>query len=89
MYFNLDNDRLICRPTPSLVADREEEPLRLLGLLEVLDRLLEQVLADVAESRRREEIRSSGAIVASIVIATVWLLTAATASGLVVAYISR
>jgi len=46
-------------------------------------------LADVAESRRREEIRSSGAVVAAIVIATVWLLTAVTASGLVVAYISR
>jgi uncharacterized membrane protein YkvA (DUF1232 family) len=46
-------------------------------------------LADVAELRRREEIRSSGAIVAAVVIATVWLLTAVTASGLVVAYISR
>jgi uncharacterized membrane protein YkvA (DUF1232 family) len=46
-------------------------------------------LADVAELRRKEEIRSSGAIVAAIVIASLWLLTAVTASGLVVAYISR
>jgi len=46
-------------------------------------------LADVAELRRREEIRSSGAIVAAIVIAMVWLLTAVTASGLVAAYISH
>jgi uncharacterized membrane protein YkvA (DUF1232 family) len=46
-------------------------------------------LADAAERRRKEEIRSMAAIVTSVVIATVWLLAAVTASALVAAYIRR
>ena len=44
-------------------------------------------LADAAETRRKEEIRSTAAVVASIVIATVWLLAAITASALMAKYI--
>jgi uncharacterized membrane protein YkvA (DUF1232 family) len=44
-------------------------------------------LADVAEIRRKEKIRSTAALVASVVIATVWLLAAITASALMAKYI--
>jgi uncharacterized membrane protein YkvA (DUF1232 family) len=43
--------------------------------------------ADAAEIRRKEEIRSRAAVVASVVIATVWILAAVTASALMAAYI--
>jgi uncharacterized membrane protein YkvA (DUF1232 family) len=46
-------------------------------------------LADAAQLRRKEEIRSTAATIASVVIVTVWLLAAVTASALMVAYISR
>ena len=49
--FHLDHDRLSCRPSAGLIVDRQEESLRLFGLLKVLNRLLEQV---IAESRSRE-----------------------------------
>ena len=45
--------------------------------------------ADDAEVLRRDKIRSSAAMVAAIVIATVWLLTAVAANGLMAAYIRR
>lgn len=44
-------------------------------------------LAKVAEMRRKEEIRSSAAVVASVTIVTLWLFAAVTASALVAAYI--
>jgi uncharacterized membrane protein YkvA (DUF1232 family) len=44
-------------------------------------------LADAAEMRRNEEIRSTAAVVVSVVIVTVWLLAAVTASALMAAYI--
>jgi uncharacterized membrane protein YkvA (DUF1232 family) len=44
-------------------------------------------LADVAEIRRNEKVRSPAALVASVIIATVWLLAAITASALVAKYI--
>lgn len=43
-------------------------------------------LADAAEARRKEEIRSAAAVVASLVIATVWILAAIIASALMAAY---
>jgi uncharacterized membrane protein YkvA (DUF1232 family) len=43
-------------------------------------------LADAAEIRRREEIRSRAAVIASVVVATVWLLAAVGASALMAAY---
>jgi uncharacterized membrane protein YkvA (DUF1232 family) len=46
-------------------------------------------LADAAEVRRNEEIRSTAAVVVSVVIVTVWLLAAVTASALMAAYIRR
>jgi uncharacterized membrane protein YkvA (DUF1232 family) len=46
-------------------------------------------VAAAAELRRREQVRSSAPIVAAIVIATVWLLSAVAASGLMTAYIYR
>jgi len=46
-------------------------------------------LADAAEIRRKEEIRSSATVAASVVIATVWLLAAITASALMAKYIRR
>jgi uncharacterized membrane protein YkvA (DUF1232 family) len=45
-------------------------------------------LADVAEIRRKEEIRSTPALVAFVVIAAVWLLAAVGAGILVAGYIS-
>jgi uncharacterized membrane protein YkvA (DUF1232 family) len=45
--------------------------------------------AEAAEARRKEEITSSARTVAAIAIATVWLLLAVAASGLIAAYISR
>jgi uncharacterized membrane protein YkvA (DUF1232 family) len=45
--------------------------------------------ADDAEVRRKDKIRSSAAMVAAVVIATVWLLTAVAANGLIAAYIRR
>lgn len=46
-------------------------------------------LADACEVRRKEQIRSSAAVVGSIVIAVVWLLAAVTASALMAAYLSH
>jgi uncharacterized membrane protein YkvA (DUF1232 family) len=43
-------------------------------------------LADAAETRRKEEIRSTSAAVASVVIATVWILAAIVASALIAAH---
>jgi len=45
--------------------------------------------ADDAEVRRKHQIGSSAAIVAAVVIVTVWLLTAVAANGLIAAYIRR
>jgi uncharacterized membrane protein YkvA (DUF1232 family) len=45
-------------------------------------------LADAAEMRRKEEIRSTAAVVAFVAIAAVWLLAAVGASILVARYIS-
>jgi uncharacterized membrane protein YkvA (DUF1232 family) len=45
--------------------------------------------ADDAEVRRKDQIRSSAAMVAAVVIATMWLLTAVAANGLIAAYIRR
>ena len=44
-------------------------------------------LADAAEIRRKEEIRSTAAVIASIVIATLWFLAAITASALMARHI--
>jgi len=44
-------------------------------------------LADAAEARRREEVRSLPTVLACIAIGAVWLLAAITASGLLAAYI--
>jgi uncharacterized membrane protein YkvA (DUF1232 family) len=46
-------------------------------------------LAEAAEVRRKEEIRSSAAIVAAVVVPAVWLLVAVAGSGLMAAYISH
>lgn len=46
-------------------------------------------LAEAAEVRRKDEIRSSATIVAAVVVATVWLLAAVTGGGLMVAYTSH
>jgi uncharacterized membrane protein YkvA (DUF1232 family) len=43
-------------------------------------------LADAAEVRRKEKIKSRAAVVASIAIATVWVLAAVVASALMAAY---
>ena len=45
-------------------------------------------LADAAEMRRKEEVRSAPALVAFVVIATVWLLAAVGAGVLMARYIS-
>jgi uncharacterized membrane protein YkvA (DUF1232 family) len=45
-------------------------------------------LADAAEMRRKEEIRSTAAVIAFVAIAAVWVLAAVGASLLVVRYIS-
>ena len=45
--------------------------------------------AKAAETRRKEEIRSSAAAFASVAIVTLWLLAAVTASALVARYIPR
>jgi uncharacterized membrane protein YkvA (DUF1232 family) len=44
-------------------------------------------LAKAAEMRRKEEIRSSAAVVASVTIVTLWLFAAVTASALMAGYI--
>jgi uncharacterized membrane protein YkvA (DUF1232 family) len=44
-------------------------------------------LAEKAEVRRKEEIRSSATVVAAVLIATLWLLAAVAASALMAAYI--
>lgn len=46
-----------------------------------------QQLADAAEIRRKEEVRSTAALVASIVIALLWLLAAMAASAWMAKYI--
>jgi uncharacterized membrane protein YkvA (DUF1232 family) len=46
-------------------------------------------LAEAAEVRRKEEIRSPATMVAAVVIATLWLVAAATASALMAAYIRQ
>ena len=43
--------------------------------------------ADAAEIRRKEEIRSTAAVIGSVAVATVWLVAAITASALMAAYI--
>ena len=45
-------------------------------------------LADAAEMRRKEEIRSTGAIIGLVALVTVWLLVAAGLSVLMARYIS-
>ena len=45
--------------------------------------------AEDAKERRKGETRSAAAVVAAIVVATVWLLTAVAANGLMAAYIHR
>jgi uncharacterized membrane protein YkvA (DUF1232 family) len=44
-------------------------------------------LADAAAMRRKEEIRSRAAIIASVIIAALWLLAAVAASALMAAYL--
>jgi uncharacterized membrane protein YkvA (DUF1232 family) len=44
-------------------------------------------LADAAEIRRKEEIKSRAAVIASVAVATVWLLAAVGASTLMAAYV--
>jgi uncharacterized membrane protein YkvA (DUF1232 family) len=64
--------------------------VKLLRRITPVDVLAEcRELADAAEMRRNEEIRSTAAVVASVVIVTVWLLAAVTASALMAAYIRR
>jgi uncharacterized membrane protein YkvA (DUF1232 family) len=46
-----------------------------------------RALADAAEMRRKEEIRSTAAVVASVVIATVWIAAAVVASVLMAKYL--
>jgi uncharacterized membrane protein YkvA (DUF1232 family) len=46
-------------------------------------------LADAAEARRKEKIRSKAAVIASIAIATVWFLGAVVASMLIATYFRR
>ena len=48
-----------------------------------------RALANVADAQRKEKIRSGAAVVASIAIATIWLLAAITASALIAAYLYR
>jgi uncharacterized membrane protein YkvA (DUF1232 family) len=45
------------------------------------------VVAEVAETRRKEEIKSRAAVIASVAVATVWLLAAVGASALMAAYV--
>ncbi|MGA7186933.1 MAG: YkvA family protein, partial [Candidatus Acidiferrales bacterium] len=47
-----------------------------------------RALADAAEMRRKQEIRSTGAIIGFVAIAAVWLLVAAGVSILIARYIS-
>ena len=46
-------------------------------------------LANAADARRKEKIRSGAAVVASVAIATIWLLAALAASALIAAYFYR
>jgi uncharacterized membrane protein YkvA (DUF1232 family) len=46
-------------------------------------------LADAAETRRNEEIRSTAGLVASVVVVTAWFLVSVTATALIAAYISH
>jgi len=46
-------------------------------------------LAEAAEVRRKDEIRSSATIVAALVVATVWLFAAVAGGGLMAEYISH
>jgi uncharacterized membrane protein YkvA (DUF1232 family) len=46
-------------------------------------------LANAADAQRKEKIRSGAAVVASIAIATIWLLAAIAASALIAAYVYR
>jgi uncharacterized membrane protein YkvA (DUF1232 family) len=46
-------------------------------------------LADAAEMRRNEKIRSTAAVIASVIIATLWFLAAVVASILMAKYIRR
>jgi uncharacterized membrane protein YkvA (DUF1232 family) len=48
-----------------------------------------RALADAAEVRRNEKIRSTAAVIASVVIATLWFLAAVIASVLIAKYIRR
>lgn len=61
---------------------------KLLQRITPADVLIEcRQLADAAEIRRKEEIRSTAAVVASVVVATVWLLAAVGASAVMAAYV--
>jgi uncharacterized membrane protein YkvA (DUF1232 family) len=44
-------------------------------------------LADVAEERRKEKIRSTGAVIASVAVVVVWLVAAFVASALILKYV--
>jgi uncharacterized membrane protein YkvA (DUF1232 family) len=46
-----------------------------------------RALAEAAETRRKEEIRSTAAVIAFVAIALVWLLAAVTAGALMAAYL--
>jgi uncharacterized membrane protein YkvA (DUF1232 family) len=46
-------------------------------------------LANTADAQRKEKIRSGAAVVASVAIATIWLLAAIAATALIAAYLSR
>jgi uncharacterized membrane protein YkvA (DUF1232 family) len=48
-----------------------------------------RALAEAAEVRRREEIRSAAAVVGFVAVAFVWILAATTASVLMAVYIAR
>jgi uncharacterized membrane protein YkvA (DUF1232 family) len=48
-----------------------------------------RALAEAAEMRRKEEIRSTAAVVAFVAVATLWLFVAISASALMVKYVPR
>lgn len=48
-----------------------------------------RVLANAADAQRKEKIRSGAAVVASVAIATIWLLAAIVASALIAAHLYR
>jgi hypothetical protein len=50
MRFNLDDNRLWCRPNLGLIIDQPEQPLWLTGSLVLFESLVQQVLL-IARSR--------------------------------------